>query len=125
MQKTIPSIRRGKPPNPPEWLPKECLPEWKSLWKTGIASTWRHGEHEQVARLAYLRFQFQNHGDANVDTLSRLHPQITKLEGSLLLTPESQQRANIVVEDPKPKPKGEAASRRADVQARAAAARAH
>lgn len=123
-QLTIPSKRSGRAPKPPEWLPEYCHDEWASLWKTGISTTWKHGEHEQVARLAYLRVQFQQHGDANVDTLSRLHPQITKLEGSLLLTPESLNRAGITVEDPKPRPKDDLARRRAEVAARAEQARA-
>lgn len=88
-------------PTPPTWLAEEAHGAWDELWCSGIASTWTVGEHDLVGRLALLRTQFRENGGINIDTLSRLHVQIHKLEQALLLTPESQRRANVVTEETK------------------------
>lgn len=97
----IPPHNDGDPPVPPPWLDDRAHPAWDELWCSGIASTWTVGEHDLVGRLALLRVQFRENGGINVDTLARLHVQIHKLEQALLLTPESQRRANVVTEEPK------------------------
>lgn len=97
----IPPINQAQAPPPPKWLPDECADEWTELWRAGIATRWRRGDWDVVGRLALLRVQFQQNAGMNVDSLARVHVQIHKLEQALLITPESQYRAGIVVEEPK------------------------
>lgn len=97
----VPPINPSPPPDPPAWLEDECHDAWRELWLAGVATRWKRGEWDVVARLARLRTQFQANAGINVDSLARIHVQIHKLEQALLLTPEAQHRAGIVVEETK------------------------
>lgn len=113
----IPPINPAPPPAPPEWLEPEAHRDWNEIWLNGIASRWNRSEWEVVARLARLRYRFAVKEAMNDDTLARIRVGIDKLEQTLLMTPEAQLKAGIVVEETKVVTANAAASK-ASIEAR-------
>lgn len=100
----------------------EVVVEWERLWSSGVSVLWGQDVHDQVARLAAFRIQFRYNIGVNVDTMARLHPQITKLEDSLLLSTKAQRSAGIEVADVADDPAVQAdelARKREELRARA------
>jgi hypothetical protein len=108
----IPPSNPAKPPEVPSWLPDDSHDEWALLWTTGISTMWRVDQHDAVGRLAQLRVRFRECVDLNADLLARMHVQITRLEQMLLLSLESQVRAGVIVEEPRPTDLAEERERR-------------
>ena len=96
-------MRAEPAPDPPAWVvDSELVAEWERLWASGVSVLWGHDVHDAVARLAAFRVTFRSHLGVNVDTMSRLHPQITRLEENLLLTAKAQRAAGIELSDAPP-----------------------